>query len=52
VRARLDGVPVELILVVLKKDGCVYDFTWVGRTSGQEHVFEQMLANFHAGAAS
>jgi hypothetical protein len=52
VRARLDGVPVELILVVLKKDGCVYDFTWVGRGNEQEHVFEQVLANFHAGAAS
>lgn len=28
-RAKLDGVPRELALVVLKKDGCVYDFALV-----------------------
>lgn len=50
VRALLDGVPVELILVVMKKDGCVYDFTWVGRRDASEQVFEQVLAHFHAGA--
>ena len=27
-RARLDGVPVELGLWTLKKDGCIYDFTY------------------------
>lgn len=27
--AKLDGVPRELMLVVLKKDGCVYDFALV-----------------------
>lgn len=26
--ARLDGVPVELELTLLKKDGCVYDFVY------------------------
>ncbi|HUM10378.1 MAG TPA: hypothetical protein VLT82_05445 [Myxococcaceae bacterium] len=27
-RAKLDGVPVELGLWTLKKDGCIYDFTY------------------------
>jgi hypothetical protein len=27
-KARLDGVPVELGLWTLKKDGCIYDFTY------------------------
>jgi hypothetical protein len=52
VRALLDGVPVELILVVMKKDGCVYDFTWVGRPDASESVFEQVLTHFHAGPTS
>ena len=53
VRAELDGVPVELELVVLKKDGCVYDFTYLsppGQLAARESVFEQVLANFQAGA--
>jgi len=52
VRAELDGVPVELELVVLKKDGCVYDFTYLsppGQLAAREAVFEQVLANFQAG---
>jgi len=32
--AKLDGVPVELLLVVLKKDNCVYDFTYVSPLGG------------------
>jgi hypothetical protein len=54
VRAALDGVPVELELVVLKKDGCVYDFTYVspeGQLAAREAVFEQVLANFQTGDA-
>jgi hypothetical protein len=27
--AKLDGVPTEITVVVLKKDGCVHDFTYV-----------------------
>jgi hypothetical protein len=49
VTARLDGVPVELVLVVLKKDGCVYDFTYlspVGRTAERLEVFDRLLAQF------
>jgi hypothetical protein len=33
--ATLDGVPVDLELVVTKKDGCTYDFELVTGTSGQ-----------------
>lgn len=28
--AQLDGVPRRFIVYVLKKDGCVYDFVWIG----------------------
>lgn len=51
--ARLDGVPVELILVVMKKDRCVYDFTYlspVGRLDERISTFEQILRNFRTGA--
>lgn len=41
--AKLDGVPRRLRLVVLKKDGCVYDFALVGPTDGR---FEQARAAF------
>ncbi len=49
--AKLDGVPMELLLVVLKKDGCVYDFTYLSppsRFEERKDVFEQLLSNFHA----
>jgi hypothetical protein len=49
VLARLDGVAVELVLVVLKKNGCVYDFTYLsppGRAAERSVVFEQLLATF------
>lgn len=49
--AKMDGVPVELELVVLKKDGCVFDFTYVA-PPGQAQVrmpdFDALLAGFHA----
>ncbi|HME90251.1 MAG TPA: hypothetical protein VKE49_02425 [Myxococcaceae bacterium] len=47
--AKLDGVPVELLLVVLKKDGCVYDFTYVspkGRFEEKLADFERMVDQF------
>ena len=28
--AELDGVPRRFVVYVLKKDGCVYDFMWIG----------------------
>jgi hypothetical protein len=49
--AKLDGVPMELLLVVLKKDGCVYDFTYLAppaRFEERQGVFDQLLSNFHA----
>jgi hypothetical protein len=37
--ARLDGVPVDITVTVLKKDGCVYDFTYVAPLGqGAEHL--------------
>ena len=49
--AKLDGVPVELELVVLKKDGCVFDFTYVappGQAEARMADFDVLLAGFHA----
>jgi hypothetical protein len=49
--AKLDGVPVELELVVLKKDGCVFDFTYVappGQAEARMADFEALLSGFHA----
>ncbi len=52
-RAKLDGVPRELLLHVLKKDGCVYDFALVappgGGFDGARPAYEAMLRGFHAG---
>jgi hypothetical protein len=49
--AKLDGVPVELEFVVLKKDGCVFDFIYVA-PPGQAEVrmadFESLITGFHA----
>lgn len=50
-RAKMDGVPVELLLVVLKKDDCVFDFTLlspVGRVDEARAAFERVLTDFHA----
>lgn len=53
-KARLDGVPVEMELVVLKKDSCVYDFTYLsppGRLEEKRDSFERVLKEFHTEAA-
>lgn len=53
--AKLDGVPVELELVVLKKDGCVFDFTYVappGEVEPRLPDFDALLAGFRAERAS
>ncbi len=51
-RAKLDGVPRQLELVVLKKDGCVYDFALVTRPgetfARAQAVFRTMLDSFGA----
>jgi hypothetical protein len=49
--AKLDGVPVALELVVLKKDGCVYDFSYVAPPGGADARmadFDALVAGFHA----
>ena len=51
--ARMDGVPVELLLVVMKKNGCIYDFTYVspvGRFEEKLPDFERLLEGFKAEA--
>ncbi|MEW5739198.1 MAG: hypothetical protein AB1938_09755 [Myxococcota bacterium] len=48
-KARLDGVPMELELVVLKKDGCVHDFTYIsppGERPKHQRDFDALLENF------
>jgi hypothetical protein len=49
-QAALDGVPVELELVVMKKDGCVHDFSYVAPRGGGtgKPVFERLVQNFKA----
>jgi len=49
VRAKLDGVPRELLLVVLKKDGCVYDFALVAPPASfgrAQPTYDGMLRTF------
>lgn len=51
VLAKLDGVPRELLLTVLKKDGCVYDFALLGPPGAPfesaRPAYERMLESFH-----
>ena len=42
--AKMDGVPVQLELVVLKKDNCVFDFSYVAPPG----LAEERLADFEA----
>jgi hypothetical protein len=49
VRARLDGVPVSLELVVLKKNGCVHDFTYAsppGLEATHQSEFDALVQGF------
>jgi hypothetical protein len=49
--AKLDGVPVEIDLAVLKKNDCVHDFIYVSPLGqAQEHrgEFDRILAEFKA----
>jgi hypothetical protein len=41
--AKLDGVPREILLQILKKDGCVYDF---GLITPPGEAFEDALSDF------
>ena len=49
--AKLDGVPMEIDLAVLKKNDCVHDFMYVapaGRAAEFKPVFDQLLTEFTA----
>lgn len=42
----MDGVPVSIDLLVMNKDSCTYDFTFIGRKKSQEkeaQIFEKFL---------
>jgi hypothetical protein len=47
--AELDGVSKTFSVYVLKKDGCVYDFMWIGppdSTPEAAQAFHQFVAGF------
>ncbi|RKH03146.1 hypothetical protein D7V97_26910 [Corallococcus sp. CA053C] len=49
--AKLDGVPVSLELVVVKKDNCVFDFSYVapvGTAEARMADFDSLVSGFHA----
>ncbi|MCY1040628.1 hypothetical protein OV208_04775 [Corallococcus sp. bb12-1] len=49
--AKLDGVPVSLELVVLKKDNCVFDFSYVspvGQADARMADFESLVSGFQS----
>jgi hypothetical protein len=48
-RAKLDGAPIELLVVVMKKNSCIYDFTYVspvGRFEERLPDFERLIQGF------
>lgn len=50
----IDGVPAEVEVVVLKKNGCVHDFTFVspkGARGAQQAAFDALVAGFAQEAA-
>jgi hypothetical protein len=47
--AQLDGVQRRFVIVVLKKDGCVYDFVWIAppaATPDAEQSFDRFVGGF------
>jgi hypothetical protein len=47
--AELDGVPRRFVVFVMKKDGCVYDFVWIGSLRESEPrvmEFERFVLGF------
>jgi hypothetical protein len=54
-RAKLDGVPMDYDIFVLKKDGCVYDFVYVAdprkgtseESESGKGAFERFTSTFH-----
>lgn len=44
--AKLDGVPKHFVVVVIKKDGCVYDFLRIGSDDSGSEEFERFVRGF------
>lgn len=44
--AELDGVPLQYLVYVLKKDGCVYDFVHASRGARGRSEFERFVQGF------
>lgn len=44
--AKLDGVPKHFVVVVLKKDGCVYDFLRIGSDASGADEFDRFVRGF------
>lgn len=45
----IDGVPAEVEVVVLKKNGCIHDFTYVsprGQRAAQQAAFDALVSGF------
>ncbi len=54
VRAKLDGVPVEFRMTILKKNDCVFDFALVAAPdtfAGLEPTYDRFLGGFHSDGA-
>lgn len=51
--AKLDGVPREMILTILKKNGCVYDFALVAPPGSEfaraRQDYDALVGGFHVG---
>lgn len=50
VKAKWDGVPMLIDVYVLSKDGCIYDFVYLGTEGGYEGggpAFESFVRGFH-----
>lgn len=53
--AELDGVPMHFTVVVLKKNGCVYDFVYIEEAAGNpegRQAFDQFVSEFRTLGAS
>jgi len=54
-RAKLDGVPMQYDIYVMKKDGCLYDLVYVAplaRFAAGDADFERFAQGLHAGSAT
>jgi hypothetical protein len=53
--AKLDGVPMDYDIFVLKKDSCVYDLVYVGQPGAMDAgvaPFERFVGTFHTGPST